>query len=113
MKHIIAKGRRMGKSSLMDSILNHHVNGFRKAIDKSIIDDIWGAPINYRLRKSWRDRRGRQMHRVDVNDEIYNWLSTVHNQYGKSNPEWWKFEDKINISDKLYLMLVLKFGEGD
>jgi len=102
----------MGKSSLEAQLILLQAAAISKSIDRMIIDEIWRLD-KYRVHKSWRDRRGRKMHRVGVNDEIYDWLSTVHNQYGKSNPEWWKFEDKINITDRLYLMLVLKFGEGD
>jgi hypothetical protein len=114
VKQVILKGRRLGKStlSLEQSILRHRAQLMQRSIDRAILDEIWRLD-KYCVHKSWTDRRGRKMHRVGVNDEIYDWLSTVHNQYGKSNPEWWKFEDKINISDKLYLMLVLKFGEGD
>ena len=114
MKQVILKGRRLGKSTLSfeQAMLRELSQEMSGNIDRMIIDEIWRLD-KYRLHKSWHDRRGRKMHRVGVNNEIYDWLSTVHNQYGKSNPEWWKFEDKINISDKLYLMLVLKFGEGD
>jgi len=65
----------------------------------------------YRVRKSWCDRRGRKMHRIAANDEVREWLDTEHSQYGVSNPDWWKFEDSINITDKLYTLLVLRFAE--
>ena len=112
MKQVIAKGRQLGKSTLINEIIRNQAEAMRKSIDKMIIDEVWGIKT-YQLHKSWHDRRGRKMHRVGVNDQIYDWLATVHNQFGKSNPEWWRFENKINISDRLYLMLVLKFGESD
>ncbi len=111
MKQIIAKGRQMGKSDLMNSIIKHQANQLRKSVDKMIIDDIWGPPMNYRLHKSWRDRRGRRMHRVYVNYRVLEWLEEHHNQYGVSNPEWWKFEGDINITDQLYTLLVLRWAE--
>jgi hypothetical protein len=51
------------------------------------------------------------MHRIGINDEIREWLEVEHNQYGVSNPDWWKYGGKINITDKLYTLLVLRFAE--
>jgi len=51
------------------------------------------------------------MHRIAANDEVRKWLDTEHSQYGVSNPEWWKFEKQINITDKLFTLLVLRFAE--
>lgn len=94
---------------LQTMILRDTAKEMSDSIDRMIIDEIWGIR-KYVLHKSWTDRRGRKMHRIGVDDEIYEWLETVHSQYGKNNPEWWKFERQINITDRLYLMLVLKFG---
>ena len=112
MKQIIARGRQLGKSSISDIqsiILKQQAAAMQKSIDRMIIDEIWMD--KYRVRKSWTDRRGRKMHRIGVNDEVREWLDTEHNQYGVSNPDWWKFEDSINITDKLFTLLVLKFAE--
>jgi hypothetical protein len=111
MKQVIVKGRRLGKStlSLEQSILRHQTQLMQRSIDRAIIDEIWMD--KYRVRKSWRDRRGRKMHRIGANDEVRKWLEEHHNQYGVSNPDWWKFEDQINITDKLFTLLVLRFAE--
>lgn len=113
MRRIIAQGgRRMGKStiSLEHAILRQQTEAMQKSIDKMIIDEIW-ALDKYRIRKSWHDRRGRKMHRIAANDEVRDWLDTEHSQYGVSNPDWWKFQDSINITDKLLTLLVLRFAE--
>ena len=110
MKQIVARGRQLGKSSLEAQILKHQAQLMQRSIDRMIIDELWGLDP-YKLHKSWHDRRGRKMHRVAVNDEVYAWLEEHHNQYGVSNPDWWKFEDKINITDKLFTLLVLRFAE--
>lgn len=113
MHRIIAQGgRRMGKLtiSLEHAILRQQTEAMQKSIDKMIIDEIW-AIDKYRIRKSWTDRRGRQMHRIAANDEVRDWLDTEHSQYGVSNPDWWKFQDSINITDKLLTLLVLRFAE--
>lgn len=112
MKQIIARGRQLGNStvSLEHAILKQQAAAMQKSIDKMIIDEIW-ALDKYRIRKSWTDRRGRQMHRIAANDEVRDWLVTEHNQYGISNPDWWKFQDSINITDKLFTLLALRFAE--
>jgi len=111
MKQIIARGRQLGKSilSLEQSIIRHQAAAISKSIDRMIIDEIWMD--KYRVRKSWTDRRGRKMHRIGANDEVRAWLEEHHNQYGVSNPDWWKFENQINITDKLFTLLVLRFAE--
>jgi hypothetical protein len=111
MKQVIVKGRRLGKSilSLEQSIIRHQAAAISKSIDRMIIDEIWMD--KYRVRKSWTDRRGRKMHRIGANDEVREWLEEHHNQYGVSNPDWWKFENQINITDKLFTLLVLRFAE--
>lgn len=110
MHNIITKGRQLGKSTLETDLLKQQINALSKSIDRMIIDELWDSP-NYSLYKTWRDRRGRQMHRISANNEVRQWLETEHNQYGVANPEWWKFEGYINITDKLYTLLVLRFAE--
>lgn len=112
MRKVIAMGRRMGKSivNLEYAILQEQAKQMSDSIDKMIIDEIW-ASDKYRIRKSWRDRRGRQMHRIAANDEVREWLETEHSQLGVNNPEWWKFQGSINITDKLLTLLVLRFAE--
>jgi hypothetical protein len=113
MKQIIARGRQMGKSTISDIqniIIQQQALQMQKSIDKMLIDEI-GSLDKYRLVKSWRNRRGQQMHRIAANDEVWDWLTTEHDQYGVSNPEWWKFQHQINITDKLYTLMVLKFAE--
>lgn len=110
MKQVIARGRQLGKSSLEAQILKHQAQLMQRSIDRAIIDEIWSMD-KYMIRKSWTDRRGRKMHRIGANDEVREWLEENHPQYGVSNPEWWKFEGKINITDKLFTLLVLRFAE--
>jgi hypothetical protein len=112
MKQVIVKGRRLGKStlSLEQSILRHQAEAMQKSIDKMIIDEIWSLD-KYRVHKSWTDRRGRKMHRIGANDEVREWLEDHHNQFSVSNPDWWKYENRINITDKLFTLLVLRFAE--
>ena len=100
--------RPIGKSS-MDNIINIQVQHLSRSIDQVIIDEICNMKP-YSIIKTWRDRRGRKMHRVSVNYQVLEWLATEHNQYGVSNPEWWKFDSKINITDKLYTLLVLRWA---
>lgn len=113
MKQIIARGRRMGKSTISDIqniIIQQQALQMQKSIDKMLIDEICSLD-KYRIRKSWTDRRGRKMHRIAANDEVRDWLDTEHSQHGVSNPDWWKFQNSINITDKLYTLMVLKFAE--
>jgi hypothetical protein len=112
MKQVIVKGRRLGKSilSLEQSIIRHQASAMSKSIDRMIIDEIWKLD-NYRVHKSWRDRRGRKMHRIGADDEVREWLEENHPQHGVSNPNWWKYDNQINITDKLFTLLVLRFAE--
>jgi hypothetical protein len=112
MKQVIVKGRRLGKSTLSfeQAMLRELSQEMSENIDRMIIDEIWKMD-KYRVRKSWTDRRGRKMHRIAADDEVREWLDTEHSQYGVSNPDWWKFENSINITDKLYTLLVLRFAE--
>lgn len=110
MRRTMLRGRQLGKSTLQDTMIKHQAQLMQRSIDRMIIDEIW-ALDKYRIRKSWTDRRGRQMHRIAANDEVRDWLDTEHNQYGVSNPDWWKFQDSINITDKLLTLLVLRFAE--
>ena len=111
MRRVIARGRQLGKStlSLADQMLQHQAQLMQRIIDRKVIDEIWLD--KYRVRKSWTDRRGRKMHRIGANDEVREWLEVEHNQFGVANPEWWKFEGQINITDKLFTLLVLRFAE--
>ena len=88
MRKVIARGRHMGKSiaNLEYAMLQEQAKQMSANIDKMIIDEIW-ALDKYRVRKS------------------------EHSQYGINNPDWWKFQDSINITDKLLTLLVLRFAE--
>ena len=112
MKQVIVKGRRLGKSTLSfeQAMLRELSQEMSENIDRMIIDEIWRLD-NYRVHKSWTDRQGRKMHRIGANDEVRAWLEENHSQYGVANPDWWKFENKINITDKLFTLLVLRFAE--
>jgi len=112
MRRVIAKGRHVGKStlSLADQMLQHQSQLMQRSIDRMVMEEIWSL-YKYRIHKSWTDRRGRKMHRIAANDEVREWLEVEHNQYGVSNPDWWKFEKQINITDKLFTLLVLRFAE--
>ena len=113
MRKIIARGRHVGKSTITDIqsiIVRQQSLEMAQSIDKMIIDEIWGLD-KYCIRKSWTDRRGRQMHRITANDEVREWLDQEHSQLGVSNPDWWKFQDSINITNKLLTLLVLRFAE--
>ena len=114
-RQIIAQGRRLGKStmtqSLEDIIAADMAKELKLSIDKAIIDEWWDPPKTYRIERSWKDRRGGKMYRIKVSGKVLEWLETTQSQYGISNPSWWKFQDQINISDKMLSMLMLKWGK--
>lgn len=103
--------RQAGKSSYYTSIADIHAAQLAGEIDKDILNSIFGRvnPTSYNVKKSWYNRRGVLMHRVSVGSEIEKWLRTEHSQYGISNPDWWLVNGQINISDRLFNLLVLKF----
>lgn len=69
-----------------------------------------GVTVNYRIQKTWNNRRGQRMHRIEAKTKIYLWLLEEHNQFGRSNPEWWIYEGKINITDQLFSLLALRWS---
>lgn len=96
---------------LQSMILRDTAKEMSKSIDRMIIDELWDpTPKTYRIEKSWTDHNGRKMHRIAVSGSVLEWLDTTQSQYGIRNPSWWKFQDQINITDKLFSMLILKFG---
>ena len=100
---IYTAGRQLGKSSIQGM-----VRELNQAFFNSIAKDIM---LNrYSIKKSWRDRRGHQMHRIAANNEVRKWLEEEHNQAGASNPEWWQFREQINITDKLLALLVMRWS---
>jgi hypothetical protein len=110
MHKIIATGRRMGKSTLMNKFMREQAEAMQKSIDRMIIDELWSLP-RYRVNKTWTDRKGRKMHRIGANAEVREWLATEHSQYGVKNPDWWAAHNYINITDRLYTLLTLKWAE--
>lgn len=110
MRRTMLRGRQLGKSTLQDTMLKHQVQLMQRSIDRMIIDELWGLP-RYRVNKTWTDRKGRKMHRIGANAEVREWLATEHSQYGVKNPEWWTANNYINITDRLYTLLTLKWAE--
>jgi hypothetical protein len=106
-------GRQRGKSTLtLEAAIRQQAMAMQKSIDKMIIDEVEVLGMKkYHKWKSWRDRRGRQMHRIGARDEVREWLEQEHSQHGVHNPEWWKLGIMINITDRLYTLLVLRFAE--
>ncbi len=106
----MATGRQLGKSNLQDMMMRQLSKDLKDSIDKDLLEG-WGAPIGkYYIHKSWNDRRGRKMHRISATYEIRQWLEEEHSQHGITNPDWWKYDGQINITDKLYTILVLRWA---
>lgn len=104
------QGRQLGKS-LMHQIIQQHAAQMQKAIDDEIINGIWKIS-NCRIHKTWRDGQGRKMHRVGVTYKVLEWLKENYSQQGVNNPEWWEFDNAINITDELFTVVLLRWG-GD
>jgi hypothetical protein len=86
----------------------------RHSMDQTIIDELWEwPPSTYYIHKSWLDRGGRKMHRISVSGHIMEWLEKEQSQYGIPNPEWWYYQHWVNISDRLLVMLMLKWGKNE
>ena len=102
------------KNSTQNAMITNMARQFGRSINMAIIDDIfvsYSKPFN--LQKTWKTRKGKTtMRRIGANYVVREWLEKEHSQFGKSNPSWWKFDNGINIADeKLWLILLLKFGE--
>ena len=116
-KQVIARGRHMGKSTISDIqsiILKAQAQAMQQSVDRMIMDELYDyTPPSYYVHKSWTDSRGRSMHRISVSGRVLEWLETAQSQYGIKNPEWWLYQDQVNITDRLLTMLILKWGKGD
>ena len=112
LKQQTYRGRQLGKTGLTDEQYDRAAKQWADFIDSMVLNDITGlGTAKYRLFKTWRNRKGQQMRRAGVSPAVLAWLEEKHPQFGKSNPEWWKFEGKINITDELYTLLVLRWAE--
>ena len=110
MRRTILRGRQLGKSTLQDTMIKHQAQLMQRSIDRQIMQSLWKME-RYNHVKSWKSRNGTKMHRIECNDEVYDWLVTEHPQAGRNNPDWWKFERMINITDQLYTLLTLRWAE--
>lgn len=95
---------------IQSELLKELANEMSNSIDRMIIDEIWSMQ-QYRLHKSFTTRKGQRRHIIGVNNEIMEWLSNEQDQFGRKNPDWTISNGIVNISDRLYTLLVLKFGE--
>ena len=105
-------GRQLGKSNMQDIqdlIIKQQALQMQKSIDYMIMDEVWDMD-KYSIHKSWKARNGTKMHRISADYDVRQWLESEHTQYGKNNPSWWKYENQINITDKMLCMLILKFS---
>ena len=101
---IYTAGRQLGKSSIQGMMMRELNQAFSDLMAKDIMVN------RYIIHKSWKARNGTKMHRINVDREIYQWLEEEHNQAGASNPEWWQFREQINITDKLFTLLVMRWS---
>lgn len=106
---MIIIGRQLGKSNLQEIMIKQQSMAMRKSIDKMLIDEYW-TQEKYSVHKSWKARNGTKMHRIVANFAVCEWLAKEHNQAGVSNPEWWKYDGQINITDKLLTLLVMRWS---
>lgn len=63
--------------------------------------------------KSWHTRRGIQRHRLSVNYKVLIWLEENYPQFGESNPLWWRFEDKVNVTDEMLTIIQLTWAKNE
>lgn len=101
------------KSNIQSEMITKMGRQFGRSINMAILDDVlepYKGPIH--VWKIWKTRKGRTMRRIGARIEVRKWLEETHPQFGKASPSWWKFDGGINIADeKLWLMMLLKFGE--
>lgn len=101
---------KLSGKDIQSMILDELAYDLQKDIDRELMKSLW--PVErYNHIKTWKARNGTKMHRIECNDEVWDWLRTEHDQYGVSNPDWWVYDRKINITDKLYSLLVLRWAE--
>ena len=107
---VATHSRQLGKS-WMTQIINQTSQQFQEEIDRAILREIMEIKL-VQVRKTWRDGQGRKMHRVSVGYNVLTWLKENYCQQGVNNPEWWEFDNAINITDELLTVVLLRWG-GD
>jgi hypothetical protein len=100
---IVSMGRRLGKSTWLQAY-TQHITG------DVYWDDTLAEIEKYSITKTWNDRRGRKMLRINATREVRVWLKTDCSQFGVSDPLWWEFDGLINIRDTLYTVLVMRWA---
>jgi hypothetical protein len=101
-------------SNIETAMIQAQAQAMQQSIDQMIIDELYDYILpTYYIHKSWTDSQGRSMHRISVSGRVLEWLETAQSQYGIKNPQWWLYQDQVNISDRLLSMLILKWGLGD
>jgi hypothetical protein len=114
-RSIVSMARQTGKTTYQQQLIDHMARQIRDGVDKHILDTLYGkfgggiGLNSYHIIKKWRNRRGEVMRRINAGYEVREWLKNEHSQYGISNPEWWLFDGGINISDRLFSLLVLQY----
>lgn len=97
-------------SKLMQTMITNMSRQFGKRIDAMILDDLFASRDKFYVVKKWKTRKGITMRRLRVGGDIYQWLKENYDQFGKSNPQWWVFQGEINITERMFTLLSLRFS---
>lgn len=101
--------RQSGKS-MLNQLYQQAGSQLQHAIDQELLNILRRTAMPaYTTHKTWKNRRGKIMHRISVNQEVRKWLTEEHNQTGLFDPEWWVLGEQINITDRLFSLLVLQY----
>lgn len=108
-KEISAKNQHL--NAIMDTLSSM----IRQEIDNELLKEILGVSLKpYTHIKTFVNSNGETRHLIEYNAEVWEWLITEHPSFGQKNPEWTLVRDnKINISDKLYVLLKLRWSTND
>lgn len=97
-------------SKLMEQMIINAGRQLGKSIDVMILDELFSSRDKFSIVKSWTTRKGVKMYKLDVGHEVYDWLKTNYDQFSKSDPQWWIVRGEINITEKMFTLVALKFN---
>ena len=96
-------------SELTGKMITSMGRQFGKRIDTMIFDDLFASRDKFYVVKTWKTRKGTTIRRLRVGGDVYQWLKENYDQFGKKDPAWWKFDGMINLTDKMLVLLLLRY----
>ena len=95
---------------LTEQMITNMSRQIGKSINVMILDELFSSRDKFSIVKSWTTRKGVKMYKISVGSDVYQWLKENYDQFGKSDPQWWIVNGQVNINEKMFTLVSLKFN---